>query len=130
MSHLDFWSGPWSSRAIALGVAAGVLFGLVPKGNLTSLLIVAFVLLCRVNIVFGVGVGIAVSLVAGTLDPWAEQIGDFLLTQPWAQPVGQWLFSLPVLPWTSLDNTVVLGQFIIGCVLFGPVYIVVRRLIS
>jgi uncharacterized protein (TIGR03546 family) len=55
-------------------------------------------------------------------DPLAHRIGSTGLAYPWVQPIGAYLFDFPVVPWTALNNTVVLGNLILALVLFYPIY--------
>lgn len=118
----DYLFGEWNARAVAFGVSLGTLCGLVPKWNLCSLIFIVLFFLLKVNFVSAVLSMLLVSLFAGFLDPFAEQIGAAILEAPVLGSIGERLFSLPLLPWTMLDNTVVLGQFVIGIVLFYPLY--------
>jgi hypothetical protein len=55
----------------------------------------------------------------------ANQIGREILVSAQGQQVIGMLYCIPVIPWTMLDNTVVLGMFLLGLLLFLPVFLVV-----
>ena len=38
------------------------------------------------------------------------------------KPLWTCLYSLPVVPWTKFNNTVVLGNLVLGLLLYAPVY--------
>ena len=111
-----------SPRQIAFGVALGAMIGLVPKGNLTAALLAILLLTLRVNLTAGTAAALLFSWVGAWTDPLAHRIGSTILTHPAVQPIGAYLFDLPVVPWTALSNTVVLGSLVLGLVLFYPVY--------
>jgi uncharacterized protein (TIGR03546 family) len=108
---------------IALAAAIGVLLGFVPKENLLALLLVLALFLLRCN--FGVGILTAalVSLITLRLDVFTEQIGAKLLDNTSLLRLEADLFQYPFFAWTSLNNTVVLGSFLIGLAAFFPVYL-------
>jgi uncharacterized protein (TIGR03546 family) len=111
-----------SPRQIAFGLALGAMIGLVPKGNLTAALLAMVLLSLRVNLAAGTAAALVFSWAGALCDPLAHRIGSTVLAYPWVQPIGAYLFDLPIVPWTALNNTVVLGNLILGLVLFYPVY--------
>jgi len=109
-------------RQLALGLAVGMLIGLVPKGNLTAVLLGVILLASRVNLGTGM-IGAAVFSWVGLLvDPFSHRIGQAFLTHESVQPMWAYLYDLPLAPWTALNNTVVLGSLLLGLWLFYPVY--------
>lgn len=112
-------------QQIALGVALGMLVGLVPKGNLTAVVLMAVALSLRANLAAVVGSAGLFTAFGAWVDPLAHDLGWRVLTRPSLQPMGAWLYDLPLFPWTGLNNTVVLGSLLLGLVLFWPVYYVV-----
>lgn len=126
----EYIFGEWDSTAIARGVAFGTLCGLVPKWNLSSLVLVLSLLIFRLNLVFAIAAAAVASILAGLLDPLADRLGETILESPLIGPVGERLFSLPLMPWTMLDNSVVLGQLIIGLLLFFPICKIVKLMLG
>jgi uncharacterized protein (TIGR03546 family) len=111
-----------SPRQLALGLAVGMLVGLVPKGNLTAILLMGVLLASRVNLGTGMIGAVMFSWLAAALDPLSHRIGEALLTRESLQPMWTHLYRLPLAPWTALNNTVVLGSLLLGLWLFYPVY--------
>jgi len=111
-----------SPRQLALGVAFGVVLGLTPKGNLLALVVGMLLFSLRVNLQMGMLTGLGVSFFAALLDPVTERIGHGLLTAPPLYPAWTALYNLPLVPWTGFNNTVVLGSFVLGWLLFYPTY--------
>jgi uncharacterized protein (TIGR03546 family) len=111
-----------SPRWVALGAALGMWIGLLPKGNLCVVVLSVVLLASRANLL-AAGVSTAVFSWVGTwTDRVAHRIGLALLTPAWLKPLWVQLFDLPLVPWTRLNNTVVLGSLVLGLVLFYPVY--------
>ncbi|MCS7469052.1 TIGR03546 family protein [Stieleria sp. ICT_E10.1] len=107
---------------LAGGVALGVLLGIIPHGNLMALIVLAALLCFKVNHALMGVVAIAVSFVATRLDPYSHQVGEYLLTHPSGSQWAAQAWSLPVVPWTDLNNTVVLGSFVIGSLSVLPLF--------
>jgi uncharacterized protein (TIGR03546 family) len=103
-----------SPRQLALGLALGVAVGLVPKGNLTAILLAMLLFGSHVNLGTGVLAAFCFSWVGGVLDPLAHGIGRTILNWGPIQATLAPLFDLPLVPWTALNNTVVLGSLILG----------------
>jgi uncharacterized protein (TIGR03546 family) len=121
-SIVSLFTAAGSPRQIAFGVALGATIGLVPKGNLTAALLAILLLSLRVNLTAGTAAAVLFSWLGVWTDPLAHRIGSAILTHTAVQPVGAYLFDLPFVPWTALNNTVVLGSLVLGLVLFYPVY--------
>lgn len=109
-------------QRLALGVALGMLVGLVPKGNLTAGVLTVLALSLRANLAAVLGSAGLFTLLSVWVDPLAHDLGLRVLSRPAIQPLGAWLYDLPLVPWTALNNTVVFGSVLLGVVLFWPVY--------
>ncbi|MDR2439176.1 MAG: DUF2062 domain-containing protein [Planctomycetaceae bacterium] len=122
---MDTFIGRFGPREIALGITFGVLLGLLPKTNLLFVVFAIFFFLSHANIVIGILTTLVISFFAPWLYPLADQVGREILVSAQGQQVIGILYSIPVVPWTMLDNTVVLGMFLLGLLLFLPVFLVV-----
>jgi uncharacterized protein (TIGR03546 family) len=122
--------GEGSPQAIAFGCAMGMMVGLLPKGNLTAAAISMFVLATRANLAAAALSGTAFSWAGVWTDPLAHRLGSAILTQPAWQKSFARLYELPLMPWTALNNTVVVGSLVLALVLFYPVYRVTWLLFS
>lgn len=107
---------------LALGVALGMMIGLAPKGNLIAVGLGILLLATRVNLGTGLLAATAFSWVGMLVDPFTGRIGHAILTTEWLQGTGAFLYDLPLMPWTGFNNTVVLGNLLLGIWLFYPVY--------
>ena len=111
-----------SPRQLACGIGLGMVIGLVPKDNLTAVLLGAILLASRTNLAAAALSAFCFSWVGGLADPLTHRVGYWILTQPALQRIGATVFDLPVLPWTKLNNTVVAGSLALGLVLLYPIY--------
>ncbi len=109
---------------LAGGVALGVLLGIIPHGNLLALIVLATVLCFQVNhAIMGV-VAIAASFGATRLDVYSHRIGEAVLTHPTGFQIAERAWAMPGVPWTDLNNTVVLGSFVIGVAATLPIFLI------
>lgn len=115
-------------HGLALGAALGMLVGLVPKGNLTAMLLAVLVLAIRNNLAAAALSALVFSCLGSVIDPVAHSIGDMVLKVRLLQPIYAYLYDLPLAPWTALNNTVVAGSLLLGLAAFYPSYRVWRYL--
>jgi len=109
---------------LAWGIAFGLLLGVVPHGNLLAVVILLLILSLKINHAMAGLTAIGVSFAATRLDPYSHHVGDFILSHPDAQQYAARIWQWPLMPWTDLNNTVVLGSFLIGVVALFPSFIV------
>lgn len=113
-----------SPRQVAWGVVLGMLVGLLPKGNLIALTLGMLLFGLRVNLSAGMLAGGLFSLLSIALDPTAHRIGTAVLLSETLRGPFTWLYHVWWGPLTGFNNTVVVGQLIIGCYLVYPMYLV------
>ena len=114
---------------IAAGLATGVLLALLPAGNL--LWVTLFVLTAFVKLNFGMEL-IAVAILsplAPLLDPALHALGLRVLSAPGLAPVFAAVYSLPLMPFTRFNNTVVMGALIAGLAAWVPAFLLGRVLV-
>jgi uncharacterized protein (TIGR03546 family) len=114
-------------RQLAWGFALGMLIGLIPKGNLIAVALMTLFCALRINIAAGTAAIFVFSWAGMLLDPVSHRLGHFLLTQDSLQPLWTSLYNMNLVPWTAFNNTVVLGNTLIGLVLLLPVSALMRR---
>lgn len=111
-----------SPRQVAWGFVIGMLIGLVPKGNLTAILLGMTLLAFRANKPAGL-MGIGVFTFLGLyLDTFAHCIGSAVLVYEPFRGVHSQLYEAAISPLFGLNNTVVIGQLLIGLYLIYPTY--------
>ena len=109
---------------LAWAVAFGLLLGIVPHGNLLALGLLILVLSLKINHAMAALTAIGTSFAATYLDPYSHQLGQSLLSDPQFSEVAVKAWTLPLVPWTQLNNTVVLGSFLIGVASLVPVFLI------
>lgn len=114
--------GGGEPRHLAAGFALGAALGLVPKGNLFAA--VFFLLFFLFNVDKGMALlSAAVFTGAGyAADGPAHALGLALLKAEALKGLWTALYDLPIVPLTRFNNTVVLGNLLIGLALYAPLY--------
>jgi uncharacterized protein (TIGR03546 family) len=116
-----------SSRQVAWGFTLGMMVGLVPKGNATAILLGMMLLGLRVNKPAGL-VGIGVFMWLGLfIDDFAHSLGSAVLVWEPLRDFHIYLYDAAISPILGWNNTVVVGQLIIGLYLAFPAYWLMHR---
>lgn len=111
-----------SPRQLALGFSMGMVIGIVPKDNLTAVILLFILAGSKVNLCSASLGTLLFSWLALLTDPLSHLIGRSVLVTPSLQGLWQSVYELPFAPWTSFNNTIVMGSLILGLLLFYPVY--------
>jgi len=109
-------------RHLAAGFALGATLGLVPKGNLLSVLFLVLFFFLRVDKGLAFLSAVLFIPLGYVWDGLAHRIGYALLLAEPLKPLWTWLYNAPVLPWTKFNNSVVLGNLVMGLALYPPLY--------
>jgi uncharacterized protein (TIGR03546 family) len=117
-----------SPRQLAVGVMLGMMIGLVPKGNLIAVGLLVLLFAVRANLATGTIAAVLFSWMGFLFDPISHRMGHAVLSAQLLQPIWAYLYDLPLVPWTSFNNTVVLGSLMLGICLSYPVYRASRRM--
>ena len=113
-----------SSKQLALGVAVGMMAGLVPKENLIFVGLLVFLVVSGANLLTGL-VSVVVSSVASPhVDSIFHFAGSQILSTDFATRIVSGFLELPFASWTELNNTVVCGSMFIGLAFVVPLYFV------
>jgi uncharacterized protein (TIGR03546 family) len=117
-------TGRANPSELAWGLALGLAIGLVPKGNLVSIVLIGLLVSLRVNHGMAALAAVMTSFLAIRFDPWTHQLGaDILQSQRVRETMERW-WDAPLVPWTDLNNTVVMGSTVIGLVSVVPTYLI------
>ncbi len=109
-------------RQTGWGFALGMIVGLMPKGNLLAMSVTMLLFGTKVNRAAGLlGIGLF-SYVGWALDGFAHRLGSLVITSPSIRPTIASLYEQPLGPFLGLNNTVVVGQLLVGLYLFFPAY--------
>jgi len=110
------------------GVALGAMVGLIPGLNLLSfgLLLVLFLVNVNLSTAF---MAIALFKVVGYIvDPLAHDVGLFVLTKvSFLTTFWTTLYNIPFVPFTRFNNTVVMGNLVVGLLLFFPIFLATKK---
>jgi len=109
---------------LAWAVAFGLLLGIVPHGNLLAVVLLVVVLSLRLNHAMAGLTAIGTTFAASYIDPYSHQLGSALLASPDIRSAAEAAWTLPLIPWTNLNNTIVLGSLGLGIVALVPVFLV------
>ncbi len=107
---------------MAWAVAFGLLLGMVPHGNLLALVILIGVVSLKINHAMAALTAVGATFAAALLDPFSHRVGEIVLTHPRGADLAAAAWGLPLVPWTDLNNTVVMGSFLIGVAALVPVF--------
>jgi uncharacterized protein (TIGR03546 family) len=113
-------------RQMSLGLALGVLVGVVPKGNLLAIVLATLLAATRVNLAIATLAIVLCTLCSGMCDSFFDQVGGYVLSQPSLQSLWTEMANAPFFPWTNFNNTIVMGSFVTGLVLIWPVHMLSR----
>jgi uncharacterized protein (TIGR03546 family) len=109
-------------RQSAWGFTLGMIVGLLPKGNLVAIVLATLLFGTKINRAAGLlGVGLF-SYAGWALDDFAHRLGSLVITWQPLQPQLAWLYEQPLGPFIGLNNTVVMGQLLIGLYFAYPIY--------
>ena len=108
---------------LAWGVACGILLGIVPHGNLLALGLLILLLGLRINHGIASIAAVAATLLATRLDPYSHRVGHYVLThEDFSRHLAS-AWQLPLVPWTDINNTIVVGSLVIGLIALVPVFL-------
>jgi len=117
-------------RQVAGGFALGSMVGLSPTLTLQGLFLWLIILILDVNLSAAILAFTLFTLIAFIFDPVFHRLGYFLLVDVESLK-GFWttLYNAPIAPLTRFNNTVVLGSFVSGFLLFVPVYLGMKKFV-
>lgn len=119
-----------SPGQVALGFAFALFVGLTPFFSLHNLIILFFVSVIRVNLSAFFLASAVFTLLAYLLDPVSISIGESLLNNPDLVQTWTALYQSDVWRAFKFNHTLLLGSVVLALILFLPVLIVGRVMIS
>jgi uncharacterized protein (TIGR03546 family) len=117
-----------SPSQLAAGFTLGMIIGVVPKSNLIALSLCVLLFSLRCNKGLALASAILFCCTTSWIDPFAHKLGLNLLTAPSMQANYASIYSLPLVPWSGFNNTVVTGSLILALYCAFPVYWVVKTI--
>ncbi len=115
---------------VAGGFALGMIVGISPSITAQGLLIWLIILVLDVNLSAALLAFTVFALIAFLADPLFHALGYFLLVDVDAlRGLWTWMYNVPIAPLTRFYNTVVMGSFVSGLILFFPVFYGMKRFV-
>ena len=119
-----------SPGQIAAGFSVGFMIGLMPFWTLQGVVLFALLFLLTINMAAGTLAILIASLFAYLLDPIFHDLGFYILTGiPALHKLWESLYNIPLGPLTRFNNTIVMGSFLGGLVLFAPLFFGMKKLV-
>ena len=122
--------GGGDPRHLAAGFALGAVLGLVPKGNLLGASLFLLLFFLRVDKGAALFSAALFTPLAWAFDGAAHRLGWALLDAAALRGLWTALYDMPIVPLTRFNNTVALGNLVIGLVLFAPLYFSFLRFVA
>lgn len=115
---------------VGAGMALGLCLGLTPIGSLHNLVVVAIAMLTTVSFP-GFMLGWAVAVPVGfALDPLFHRVGMAILLDDRFAPFFTWVVNTPVVAWSRLNNSIVIGSLVCWLVAVIPAAFVFKALVA
>ena len=116
-----------SPSELAGGILLGAGLGLIPGFKLHELLIIALLIVLRVNVGAAIIFAPLFAIAGYFLDPVSGALGYSLLTMDALQGLWTTLYNIPLVPFTGFNNTVTLGSTLIYTVMAAPLYLFLKK---
>lgn len=110
---------PWQ---VALAIALGMCCGLVPKANLTFMLMAGVCYVLPIHLPLAIVACLLTSLVAPSMEASLGQLGLWSLRQPHLREFWLRLDGFPLVPWFALHNSIVHGSLLFGTAFLIPLH--------
>jgi uncharacterized protein (TIGR03546 family) len=115
---------------VAAGVSFALLLALVPGGNLLWVGLFVATFLLKINLAAELLFLALFKLPAPLADGLLHRLGALVLTRPFLAELFTAAYNLPILPFSRFNNTVVMGGLAAGLLLWLPVFLLFRRLVT
>lgn len=118
------------ANQVAMGFVLGMFLGLIPF-SLNSFIISFLLFILTVDSLAGVIAGALFGLIGFLIDPLAHIIGyQLLVNVSFLKPIWVAFYNMPLIPFTRFNNTIVMGNTVIGLLLALPVYFIIKKAIT
>jgi uncharacterized protein (TIGR03546 family) len=112
---------------IGAGFVVGMAMGFTPSAVMTALLGLVLIIF-NVNITAALAAAALFRILAYGLDPLFHSLGYLVLAEAaFLRPLWTTLYTIPFVPFTGFNNTVVMGGVVLSLALAAPVYVAVKR---
>lgn len=117
-------------QGLALGICAGMLYGLSPINSIHFWIFVALFFLIKINLASTLLSTAFFSLVSYLGKPAFFIVGDFLFNKKSLIGLWNWLYELPIFPYSNFYVPQVLGKLLVSAILVFPLYLASLKLIK
>ncbi len=114
---------------IGAGIACGIMLALIPVTNLLWVALFVLTLFWKINLAAELVIVLLFKLFVALFDPLLHSLGYAVLTAPALFGLLTALSNAPLTPLTRFNNTIVMGGFLAGIVLWVPCFLLFRRLV-
>lgn len=115
---------------LAAGISFGFLIGMQPGFTLIAVVVIIITFFLKVNLAAELLFALIFSLIAPLFDGLLDSLGGFILTLPSLEGIFTTLYNAPVFPLTNFNNTIIMGGFALGVVLWVPLFFAGRILVK
>ena len=119
-----------SPNQIAIGFSVGFLIGLIPFWTIQGIGLFVILIIFNINFAAATVAIILANLFAYLLDPIFHAFGFYILAGiPFLQNLWESIYNTPLGPVSRFNNTVVMGSFVSGLILFFPIFLGMKKLV-
>jgi uncharacterized protein (TIGR03546 family) len=111
---------------MASAIAFGFLLALIPGGNLLWTLLFIFAFLLKHNMGSFLLSLVVFRLFTPFFDTILNSLGEIILEASFLTDFFTFLYNLPLLSYTNFNNTIVMGAFVAGVLLWFPLFLLFR----
>lgn len=115
---------------IAAGFAFGLLFALLPAGNLLWLALFLLTFFLKLNYAMQVMAALLLSPLRALLGAGLDALGWAILNAPFLRGPFTALYNAPIAPLTRFNNTIVMGGLAAGLALWLPAFFAMRSFVG
>jgi uncharacterized protein (TIGR03546 family) len=115
---------------VAAGFACGLLFALLPAGNLLWFLLFLATFFFKVNYAMQLLVALLLSPLRLVLGSALDALGWAVLNASFLQGFFTALYNAPIAPLTRFNNTIVMGGLVAGLALWIPAFFGMRAFVA
>ena len=113
-------------RCIAAGAALGGVLGLIPWDSLIAVGLVGAAFVLPIHQLSAVLALLLTSSLHGVVSPIPDAVGGWVLSSSWTLEGLRRIWSVPLVPWLRLNNTMVVGSVCLGTLTAIPHWALLR----
>ncbi|MCL2294440.1 MAG: TIGR03546 family protein [Spirochaetes bacterium] len=115
---------------VAAAITIGITLGLIPAGNIIWFVLLSLTFFLKINFGMQMIVIAIIKPIAHFFDPVFDFVGYRILTTNALEGIFTQWYNMPIVPFTSFNNTAVVGSIIVMILLFIPLWFGVSKLIK